>query len=111
METQGPRQSEGRARHAPRAWTYERQELADGIDHVVYDQMGRSIAMHLTEDHARLIAAVPEMLKALRNLCAEVGGLRAFEGSVRAEIGNTNWSLLMQRLEQADAVIAKATGA
>lgn len=59
--------------------------------------------------NARLIAAAPDMLDTERRLAAEVGGLRAFEHEIRAAIGNTSWALLMQRLAEADAAIAKAT--
>lgn len=62
------------------------------------------------DGNARLIAAAPDMLDTERRLAAEVGGLRAFEHEIRAAIGNTNWTLLMQRLAEADAAIAKAEG-
>lgn len=48
---------------------------------------------------------------ALRKLAAEVGALLAFEDGVRAEIGNTNFAVLMLRLEEADAILANARGA
>jgi hypothetical protein len=60
--------------------------------------------------NARLIAAAPEMHKTGRKLANEIGGLKAFEHEVRAIIGNTNWSVLMQRLAEADAVLSKAEG-
>jgi hypothetical protein len=64
----------------------------------------------MDEANARLIAAAPEMHKTGRKLANEVGGLKAFEHEVRAIIGNTNWSVLMQRLAEADAVLSKAEG-
>lgn len=63
-----------------------------------------------SEANARLIAQAPAMIDVLRKLAAEVGGLRAFEGELRAEISNTNWNVLMMRLLEADAVVAAATG-
>lgn len=63
-----------------------------------------------TEANARLIAAAPDLLDALHKLAAEVVGLRAFESELRAELGNTNWNVLMLRLSEADAAIAKAEG-
>jgi hypothetical protein len=77
---------------------------------------GRNVASvnsHNTTEgkaNARLIASAPDMVEAGRKLAAEVGGLRAFEHEVRAAIGNTNWSVLMDRLAGMDAAIAKATG-
>ena len=66
------------------------------------------VADKLPIEDAKLIAAAPHMLKSLRKLTAEVGGLRAFEPEIRAELGNTNWAVLMDRLSEADAAIAKA---
>lgn len=60
--------------------------------------------------NAHLIAAAPEMFDSERKLANEVGGLRAFEDEIRAVIGNTNWSVLMQRADEALAVLAKARG-
>lgn len=45
---------------------------------------------------------------ALRKLAAEVGGLRTFESELRAELGNTNWSVLMLRLSEADATLSNS---
>ena len=65
---------------------------------------------HTQYANARLIATAPELHEAGRKLAAEVGGLRAFESEIREAIGNTNWSVLMNRLVGMDAAIAKATG-
>ena len=55
-------------------------------------------------------AASPDLLVTGHKLSNEVGGLRAFEPEIRGIIGNTNWAILMQRLDEAGAAIAKATG-
>ncbi|MFN6952496.1 MAG: hypothetical protein ACK4NE_07870 [Albidovulum sp.] len=75
------------------------------LERLVYGSIDPTVAAA----NARLIAAAPDMLETEQKLAAEVGGLRAFEQEIRAAIGNTNWSLLMQRLAEANAAIAKAT--
>lgn len=47
-----------------------------------------------------------QTVEALRKLAAEVGGLKAFEPGVREAIGNTNWTVLMQRLDEAGAALS-----
>jgi hypothetical protein len=62
--------------------------------------------------NAVLIAATPDLLTALINLSNEVlGSISLAELAIRQEIGNTNYNVLIQRAEEARAVIAKATGA
>lgn len=51
-----------------------------------------------------------QVVEALRKLAAEVGGLKAFEPGVREAIGNTNWTVLMQRLDEAEAVPSPDAG-
>lgn len=47
---------------------------------------------------------------ALKKLAAEVGALAAFEREVREIVGNTNWSVLMQRRQEAiEALSAEAS--
>jgi len=48
-----------------------------------------------------------QVAETLRKLAAEVGGLKAFEPGVREAIGNTNWTVLMQRLDEADAALSR----
>lgn len=60
--------------------------------------------------NARLIAVAPEEHDALTKLTNEVDGLCAFEIEIREAIGNTNWAVLRQRVEEARAVLAKAEG-
>lgn len=48
---------------------------------------------------------------ALRKLAAEVGGLRPFESELRAELGNTNWNVLMLRLREADEALERLQAA
>ena len=47
-------------------------------------------------------ARIQALEAALRKLRNEVGGLSAFEHDVRTVIGNTNWSVLSQRVAEAD---------
>lgn len=82
----------------------------NGYDHVPDRPDLIEAAAPETEARARLIAAAPDLLKALRFLTNEVGGLRGFEDGLREVIGNTNWECLMLRLNQADAAMAKAGG-
>ena len=64
-----------------------------------------------SEANARLIAAAPELLMALRSLAGNAGAMRAFEHEIREVAGNTNWQCLMDAIAKADAAIAKARGA
>jgi hypothetical protein len=48
------------------AWEYEVTELSEGFAATVYDDNGRMVADHLSEEHARLIAAAPELLEAAK---------------------------------------------
>lgn len=59
------------------------------------------------ELHGEELGAVPELLTVLERLCAEVSGLKAFEIEIRNVAGNTNWCLLLDRLSEARAAIAK----
>lgn len=52
-----------------------------------------------------------EHVESLRKLTAEVGGLKAFEPGVREAIGNTNWTVLMQRLDEAEAALSRTAQA
>jgi hypothetical protein len=56
-------------------WTYEVHELSEGDSAIVYDERGRAVADHLSEEHARLIAAAPEMLAALKDTRAALAFL------------------------------------
>lgn len=49
--------------------------------------------------------------EALCKLAVEVGGLKAFEPGVREAIGNTNWTVLMQRLDEAVAALSRTAQA
>lgn len=53
----------------------------------------------------RLTAQLAEAREALRKLANEVGGLRAFEHEVRQAVSNTNWNVLMLRLQEAGAAL------
>jgi hypothetical protein len=62
------------------------------------------------EANALLIAAAPDLLEHGGKLASEVAGLKAFEQDIRAVIGNTNWSVLMDRLVGVENAIARAEG-
>lgn len=52
-----------------------------------------------------------QVVEALRKLAAEVGGLKTFEPGVREAIGNTHWTVLMQRLDEAVAALSRTAQA
>jgi hypothetical protein len=82
-------------KHTPGPWTYEVHELSSGFSGIVYDAQGYCVGTdHLTEADARLIAAAPEMLEALRQI-----GLR---------YGPT--VTLQDCIDLAQSIIAKAEG-
>jgi hypothetical protein len=47
-------------------WSYEVHELSTGYSAIVYDERGQALADHLDEEVARLIAAAPCLLEALK---------------------------------------------
>lgn len=112
------------ARHTSGPWMVERSDgmvwigrkkaFSDKVGDVI---TGISYGNEYSDEYnervladAHLIAAAPDLLKSESKLAAEVGGLKAFEDEVRAVIGNTNWNVLMQRLDESYAAIAKAEG-
>lgn len=59
---------------------------------------------------ARLIAAAPEMLTALRSLTNEATGLwSVYEDAMREAMGNTNYRVMLDKIEEARAILANAT--
>lgn len=50
------------------------------------------------------------MLDALKKLTAEMVGIGGFGPEIRELVGNTNWAVLTQRVQEARAAIAKAEG-
>lgn len=55
------------ASHTPGPWAYEVHELSEGFSAIVYGANGMRIGTdHLSESDARLIAASPTMLAALK---------------------------------------------
>lgn len=94
-----------KASYTPEPWSYEVHELSEGFSAIVYDEHGRAVADHLSEDRAHLIAAAPDMYGAL--LAAKV----VIEMMERPEgMGGRVNAALDKRLAQIDAAIAKAEG-
>jgi hypothetical protein len=66
---------------------------------------------HAGYSNAHLIAAAPEMYEALKSLRNEVNGILALaREEFRPVVGNTNVRCLLNRVDEADAAIAKAEG-
>lgn len=71
--------------------------------------VGFGLSGYFSAADGALIAAAPELFAALTKLSNEVlGSLPLVSASVRQEIGNTNYSILIQRAEEARAALAKA---
>lgn len=87
------------AQHTQEPWSYEVHELSEGYSAIVYDERGHAIADHLAEDRARLIAAAPELLTALKDIRAELSSNPAKEPTLRMDIA----------YRIADAALSKAT--
>lgn len=89
---------------------------SDGFEcYWLQDEAGRNIGSingpqcPETEALANKIAVAPEMYEALVKLSNEVmGSLPMMEALARREFGNTNYNILIQRAEEARAIIAKA---
>ncbi len=67
---------------------------------------------HLAEEseaNARLIAAAPDLVSALTALSHEMAGtLTAFQMAMREAVGNTNYNILVDRVDRANAALSKA---
>jgi hypothetical protein len=79
------------------SWEYEVTELSEGFAATVYDDNGRMVADHLSEEHARLIAAAPELLA----LLVEIDKRVIFDPASGFDRGFN---------ERIEAVLAKAGG-
>lgn len=77
------------------------------MDQITYGRIDQAEA----DANARLIAAAPELLDALRAADEALVQFTAFESDARAIMGNTNFALVLLRQTQVRAAIAKATGA
>lgn len=92
-------------------WSWSGENwLFDDHDDLVLWYTTQDDGLHGYQEDKSIIAAAPDMLEAGRKLANEVAGLKAFEHELRAVIGNTNWSVLMQRMAEAEAAISKAKG-
>ena len=97
--------SETKSQHTPGPWTAEPYRVGDSAYKIVYDADGHWLAEVFDVPNApdtaaadaRLIAAAPELLEALRNLV----GLAEMRGSLHE---------YRAALDEARAAIAKATG-
>jgi hypothetical protein len=73
--------------------------------------MNSSDALAAHEAEERLRDAAPIMLEALTSLRNEIQGQWSWgEHALRAELGNTNYQVVLDKLAEANAAIAKATG-
>jgi hypothetical protein len=105
-------------KHSPAPWMMSdpnRDEQAIGVTcsdeaqlvvaDVYHDVLPKDVALA----NARLIAAAPDLLVALKFLTAEVSGLFGIAGEeIRAVVGNTNVACVLRRRDEAAAAIAKA---
>lgn len=109
------------AKHTPGPWSFRTDGVtgdngihADGtgIFAEAFADIRRAGEDARDEAHAnaRLIAAAPELLAALKKLTAEMVGIGGFGPEIRELVGNTNWAVLTQRVQEAHAAIAKAEG-
>lgn len=60
------------SKHTPGPWEHEVHELSEGFSAIVYGSNGQRIGTdHLSEANARLIAAAPDLLAALRDMVGQ----------------------------------------
>jgi hypothetical protein len=80
--------------------------IIDGEGYIIADELIDEEAcediVHRSNCHDELVAA----LKHLRN---EVTGFMGWEQDLRELVGNTNVSVIIQRLQEADEALAKAS--
>jgi antitoxin (DNA-binding transcriptional repressor) of toxin-antitoxin stability system len=78
-------------------------------DNIEIAETGEFVA-EVIPQYAPLFLSAPCMFEALARLANEAMGCEAFETQLRRVMGNTNYSLLIQRAKEARAIIAKARG-
>ena len=97
--------------HTP--WTWERVEGHKMVtEHTLNgpDVLCRYWGNNPPTDHARLIAAAPELLEELDRLIGEVRACWGMaEIELRQALGNTNFNVVEERLTKARAAIEAAT--
>jgi hypothetical protein len=103
-----------REQHTPGPWSYGgksetwyRVEAPPPADR---EWAADHVCNAFSEADAVLIAAAPELLDALDRLTGEVAACWGMdEVALRHELGNTNYSVVADRIEAARTAIAKAT--
>lgn len=104
--------------HTPGPWAAEPADMF-GDHNIVRGDSDEALAVAAVvsnmrpadqvEANARLIAAAPDLLEALRSLVGNAGALAAFAYEIRQIAGNTNWQCLMDSIDKADAALRKAS--
>lgn len=93
--------------HTPGPWMTTCRKT--GGDWELHDPTGRLVGTAVAMSDARLIAAAPQLLDALIKLTNESAGFLAMADPITH--GNTNITVLDERIRLARAAISKAKGA
>ncbi|MCY1219501.1 hypothetical protein D9M72_314790 [compost metagenome] len=103
------------AKHTPGPWAHATDmgqvgsvEFADGTVIAQAQQLPGDPLHEQRNANARLLAAAPELLDALRKLRNEVSSVHI--EAIRGALGNTNAECLVLRVLNAEAAITKAEG-
>lgn len=82
-----------------------------GTRHTEYAKQTQSVLAEYREEVRRLRASNADLLEALDRLTGEVRACWGMEADAREAFGNTNFTVVAERLDAALAAIALATGA